>query len=337
MKISTLLYGMLACVAVSTLTSCNNDPQILSYGDEAGAPKAKVYIDISMYPNSTFSGQINFDRYKGNYSINTDIVKFPIKSSRAENHDIEVQVGLDTALVRKYSKDMFLEYKLFPEEFIQYVHKSVTVKSGSRVSADSIEIAFNNVEKIPVGRYVFPISITSTSEGNDMISDKFKSVYYTISVKESFISIDREPLAGVTAMDRTKFVLTPSNYYRTALLVDGNYKTYWTPNNTYGSSVTIDLGSEEDIPCIALSPNYYYSYWSEKESPELVKNITLEGSIDGITFTKIDSGTMLKPTGTSKEPDIQYVKFKKTHLRYLKITASGSYGGSSISEIQIYK
>jgi hypothetical protein len=330
-NIKNSVFTLLLVAITSLLAACNDDGKTLVYGDEVGAPTAKAYI-YSVYPFTSFSGSVHFDRLNKLTNVKTDVVKLPIHLSMNATKDIQVKMAVDTSLVSVYSKQQYLEYKLFPEECIQFVKNSVTIKAGARVSSDSIELALQNTDKLAIGRYVFPIAISSISDEGVGIQENMKSVFYKIIVTESYISVGRDPLPNATALDRTKFQFSSDSYYSTEKLVDGKYTSYWSAS--YSSyPLLIDLGSEEDIFGLSLAPGYssYYGIY-------FVKGLKLEGSLDNDKFTTIDQCTMLSPKGTSTEPDIQYVQFKKTHLRYLRLSFDDSYGYSAgISEIQIYK
>lgn len=330
-NIKNSVFTLLLIALTSLLTACNDDGKTLLYGDEIEAPAAKAYI-YSVYPFTNFTGSVHFDRLNKVTNIKTDAVKLPIHLSVNATKDVQVKMAVDTSLVRVYSKQQYIDYKLFPEECIQFVRNTVTIKEGTRISADSIELALQNTDNLAIGKYVFPIAISSISDEGIGIQESMKSVFYKIIVTESYISVGRDPLPNATALDRTKFKFTSESYYSTAKLVDNNYSTYWSAS--YSSyPLLIDMGSEEDIFGLSLAPGYSSYYGSY-----FVKGLKLEGSLDNKTFTTIDQCTMLSPKGSATEPDIQYVQFKKTHLRYLRLSFDDSYGYSAgISEIQIYK
>jgi hypothetical protein len=325
------MFIVLSLALTGLLAACNDDGKTLLYGDEVGAPAAKTYI-YSVYPFTSFSGNIHFDRLNKVTQVKSDEVKIPIHLSLEATKDVQVTMALDTSLVSVFSKQQLLDYKLFPEESIKFIRNTVTIKAGERVSGDSIELALQNTDNLAVGRYVFPIAIKSVSDSEVGIQENMKNVFYKIIVTESYISVGRDPLPGATALDRTKMTFSSDSYYSTDRLCDGKYTSYWSAGYS-GDPLLVDLGSEQDIFGLSLAPGYsaYYGIY-------FVKGLKLEGSLDNKTFTVIDQCTMLYPKGSSSDPDIQYVQFKKTHLRYLRLSFDDSYGYSAgISEIQIYK
>jgi hypothetical protein len=330
LNIKNSILALLLMALSGTFVACNEDGKTLLYGDEVDAPTAKIYL-YNVYPFTTFSSNVHFDRLSNVTNIKGDEVKLPVYISMETTKDIQVKMAVDTSLVSKFSKEQYREYKLFPEECINFMKNTVTIKAGQRVSSDSIQMAIQNTDKLAIGNYVFPISISSVSDNQIGIQENMKDVYYKIIVTESYISVSRDSLTNATDLDRSKFVMSSDSWYETKKLTDGKYTTYWSAGYS-GDPLLIDLGSEYDIFGLSLSPGYSYygTYY-----PKVLK---LEGSLDNKTFTAIDKCTMLSPKGSDSKPDIQYVKFKKTHLRYLKLSFDDSYGYSAgISELHIYR
>jgi hypothetical protein len=329
-NIKNSILALLLLALSGTFVACNEDGKTLLYGDEVGAPAAKIYL-YNVYPFTTFSASVHFDRLSNLTNVKSDDVKLPVYISVESEKDIQVKMALDTALVSKYSKQQLREYKLFPEECINFVKNTVTIKAGQRASSDSIQLAIQNTDKLAIGSYVFPISISNVSDSEVGIQDNMKAVYFKVIVTESYISVSRDALTNITDLDRTKWVMSTDSWYDTKRLADNSYSSYWSAGYS-GDPLLIDLGSEEDIFAMSLTPGYSYygTYYP--------KGLKLEGSVDNKTFTTIDKCTMLSPKGSATNPDIQYVKFKKTHLRYLKLSFDDSYGYSAgIGELHIYK
>jgi hypothetical protein len=327
-NIKNSILALLLIALSGTFAACNDDGKTLIYGDEVGAPATKIYL-YNSYPFTTFTANVHFDRLSNVTNVKSDEVKIPVYISREAEKDIQVKMSVDTSLVSKYSKQQMLEYKLFPEECIKLINDAVTIKAGERVSADSIQIAIQNTDKLAIGRYVFPMSISSISDKSIGIQENMKAIYYTIIVSESYISVSRDALPNATDLDRSKFIITSDAWADPKKLVDNNYSSYWYAYD--GEPLYIDLGSEQDIFGLSLSPGYSYygSYFP--------KVLVLKGSLDGKAYTDIDKCTMLSPKGSSSKPDIQYVKFKKTHLRYLRLSFDSSYGyATGIGELHVF-
>lgn len=328
-NIKNFILTLLLIALSGTFVACSEDGKALLYGDEVGAPASKIYL-YNVYPFTSFSANVHFDRLSKVTNVKSDDVKVPVYISREVEKDVQVKLSLDTALVKKYSKEQMIDYKLFPEECVNFKNNTVTIKAGQRVSSDSIQMTLQNTDKLTIGRYVFPISISSTSDTSIGIEENMKEIYFKVIVTESYISVSRDALTDATDLDRTKFVITSDAWADTKKLVDNNYNTYWYAYDR--EPLNIDLGSEQDIFGLSLSPGYssYGSYFP--------KVLVLKGSLDGKTYTDIDKCTMLTPTGSSSKPDIQYIKFKKTHLKYLRLSFDSSYGyATGIGELHIFK
>lgn len=110
---------------------------------------------------------------------------------------------------------------------------------------------------------------------------------------------------------------------------DGNTSTWWgSANDTFPSSITVDMNTVESIDQVILKLN---PTWGTR-----TQNITLQGSVDGTSYTEIIGSTDY--TFSQGDGKVE-MNFQSTSTRYLRLMIQSNDGDNKaqVSEIEIYE
>lgn len=196
------------------------------------------------------------------------------------------------------------------------------------------------------------------------LTGKFVEIAKDVTVTDGVYRIPQKPTAGdwvllVTSRElgeyetetaytddlidtRTNFALDGSAtvssdnsgmiLYGGAEAIDGDLLTYWCAGNgNMPQWLILDLGKTQSFAQIDL-----YLYNGEYSHPMSYASFTVEGSLDGITYTPIDSQTRAEPT-PSRGAHLYRITKTGTY-RYLKISFSEVENNwATISEIGVYE
>ncbi len=166
---------------------------------------------------------------------------------------------------------------------------------------------------------IFPITFNGSSASLDY-RERFDINFVTGEWRET-------PTEGLFA-DRTKFVVKAKSNehasYPAKAAIDGNVNTFWrtsseTDATTSPQYITIDMGSQQKIKGVVLTPRLDYS-------KGLIRNCMVQTSVNGVTWS-----TVYK---TSWLPYWAEVTFAEKKCRYVKITKTDG-GVASIAEINV--
>ena len=312
-----------------SFTGCEKNEQILLYGDESADVVTKLYVSNGLTPLNAYTAKVHNDRLSGKVTFVGDQFCFPVYSSYSVMEDVKVNIEVDSLAEKTYNETNMTNYPSLPPEFVEILKKEVIIKKGERISSDSVKFTLRNIDKL-LGTYIYGVSIKSSSVSSIGISDKMKNVIYKIVATESYISVGREPLLGSSSLDRTLFKFMNSTNNPESM-IDSDFSTAWSAE--YGvKELMVDLGQSFVVTGISMSPGYFS--WGNY----LPKNINIMSSVDNITWNPVDKCKLLSPIGSRSKPDIQYVAFKQTEMRYIKFYFKDYYGyGVSIGELHIYK
>lgn len=330
MKIRKYINAVAGMAILSfSFIACEKNEQILLYGDETANVVTKLYISNGLTPLNSYTVKVHNDRLSGKVTFTGNDFCFPVNSSCSVAENVKVTLDEDTLAAKIYNELNKTNYPSLPAEFVEAVIKEVTIKKGDRVSADSVKFNLRNLDKL-VGTYIYGVYIKSSSVNSIGISENMKEVIFKIVATESYISVGREPLTGATALDKKTFKFIPSSY-NPERMTDNDYSTSWSAK--YGNKeLIVDLGQSYSITGFSMSPGYLS--WGNY----LPKNINISVSDDNVTWSLLDKCKLIPPIGTEEDPDIQYVIFKKTKMRYIKFYFNDYYGyGASIGELEIYR
>ena len=317
-----LFTACLFIIALFTLNACGDDEE-MDYD-------MKLYVNSGF--NTTYFSKVHNDRVLNRTIITNGVVKFPVTSTRPVPKDIKVVFGIDESLLDTYNTEHETEYQLLSQEHFKLINNTVVIEHKETCSIDSVKLEIIDPENITPGNYMVPLSITAISDENIQISSNYGNVYISVSVEESYISLQREPFEGMVAIDNRSEWEFPGASYSAVRMVDEDFSSYWYSNDDPGE-IKVKLKQPEEVRGVSMSPFYFYSYYIC-----LLKNVVFDASDDGVTWTNIDKCTMLSPQGDVSNPDIQYIAFKKTNLQYLRIKYSGCYSYyCGIGELNIYK
>jgi len=99
------------------------------------------------------------------------------------------------------------------------------------------------------------------------------------------------------------------------LAIDGNINTYWRTDVNYPHEIHIDLGE------IYRISGFYYLARQDAKWNGTIKEFTIFGSMDGISWTELAFGEL------SKTRDEQLVEFAEQSVRYISLTAISEVDG----------
>ncbi len=114
--------------------------------------------------------------------------------------------------------------------------------------------------------------------------------------------------------------------------VDGNASSYWeSANNAFPQSLTVDLGSSQNVNKIVLKLPPSTSWGARTQQ------VTVSGSVDNATFNVLSG-----PSTIGFDPAVQNntatINFGATSARYVRITIGANTGwpAAQLSELEVY-
>lgn len=112
-------------------------------------------------------------------------------------------------------------------------------------------------------------------------------------------------------------------------LHSGDYTTKWMTNNTATGSLVFDLGGVYNVSSSSVW-NYGNGCCDENRS---TRDLSVQGSIDGITYFDIASFVLSQPVG---DPFLGEILSLNSTARYFRFNLNSNYGSSYIglSEVQ---
>jgi hypothetical protein len=146
-------------------------------------------------------------------------VRYGISDSKTAT--VETTVGQDLSLVQEYNKSQSKNYLPFPESFISFQNTTANIPSGS----DEVNASFKliNIDKLPDGDYLLPITIKSANASNGFQLHKLKkTAYYHITKTEMMLDKSKAEM-----IDCSDFHPGESGGKGIAALIDGNLTTFW--------------------------------------------------------------------------------------------------------------
>ncbi|WP_316839364.1 DUF1735 and LamG domain-containing protein [Pedobacter gandavensis] len=139
--------------------------------DGVGEPENAVYINESLAYRP-----INFSVRAG-ATVQNSLALTP-RLVKAENHNVEVAVGVDNGLVVQYNEVNGTNYEFLPEKYYAIPKSNVTIPANS-VSGGTVAVNFNITDPFPRGKlYLLPVTITNTS-GLPIVNSS-KTAFYLI-------------------------------------------------------------------------------------------------------------------------------------------------------------
>lgn len=166
---------------------------------------------------------------------------------------------------------------------------------------------------------IFPITFNGSSASLDC-RERFDINFVTGEWRET-------PTEGVFA-DRSKFTIKAKSNehasYPATAAIDGNVNTFWrtsseTDNDASAKSIAIDMGSQQSIKGVVITPRLDYS-------KGLIRNCMVQTSTNGVTWATVYKTNWL--------PYWAEVTFAEKKCRYVRITKTDG-GVASIAEINV--
>lgn len=285
--------------------------------------------------DNVFTGKITHHVTAG--SISGVNASFNAMTTHASDAGYSVTAAVDNSLVGAYNTAHNTDYAQIDPAFVEISGVPCEIAAGANKSEGQISVALTgDLSKLTNKKgYVIPVKLSASGS---VTSEKRGIVYITVSVEESdakFMSgFSASDILGTLVADRSGWsILTcdDGGIYSGSYtdLFDGSRDTYL---RTWGGpiSFTVDFGQEYDMTGLEITARSgHYEYMQ----PNI---ITIFGSLDNDTYTKLgeisySDGTLLRTTPTSYA-----ALYAAEKVRYLKVEAD--YGGSNMGtgEFNIY-
>lgn len=311
----------LALIAGICFSSCSDDESYDVTGDTAN----RVYIKTQTWaPIDAPQNSVSFDVtntpvgsvVSGDQEV---VLEFIAQCTHPASGEITISFEPDGSLIP-------VGYEVFPEGVaVQMNRTTVTIPAGATSSADTIRISISNesLTLLDVGRYIYPVTISSISGAEPSVN----LASANLVVNTSFSNIER-PASSVDGS-----VTAPAGWLATvggsdigAVLFDGNSRTYYNGTNF---SLDIDLGEVYDA-ITGFSMDFANWYRA------------MGGANIYISET---SPNDLEPLGSASFPaqvTSQYIRFYgPVSARYIRVEiTSPSYStsyGTRMTEFRLYQ
>jgi hypothetical protein len=141
---------------------------------------------------------------------------------------VETTVGQDFSLVEEYNKSKSKSLLPLPEAFLSFPTTTANILSGS----DEVSVSFKliNIDKLPDGEYLLPITIKSANASNDFQLHKLKkTAYYYITKTEMMLDKSKAEMIDCSDLRQDE-----GGGKGIAALIDGDPATFW--HSGYGSA-----------------------------------------------------------------------------------------------------
>ncbi|MDR0506968.1 MAG: DUF1735 domain-containing protein [Dysgonamonadaceae bacterium] len=134
---------------------------------------------------------------------------------------VETTVGQDFSLVEEYNKSMSKNLQPLPETFLSFPTTSANIPSGSNEVSVSFKLI--NIDNLPDGEYLLPITIKSANASNGFPLHKLKkTAYYHITKTDMMLDKSKAEM-----IDCSDFHPGESGGKGKDALIDGDPATFW--------------------------------------------------------------------------------------------------------------
>ncbi|MDR0537452.1 MAG: DUF1735 domain-containing protein [Tannerellaceae bacterium] len=175
--------------------------------------------------------------------------------SEEKTATVETTVGQDFSLVEEYNKSKSKNLLALPESFLSFPTTSANIPSGS----DEVSVSFKliNIDRLPDGEYLLPITIKSANASNGFQLHKLKkTAYYHITKTEMMLDKSKAEMIDCSDLRQDE-----GGGKGIAALLDGDPATFW--HSGYGSAygggnaplphwIRMDMKSSWEITKITL-------------------------------------------------------------------------------------
>ncbi|MCH4147650.1 MAG: DUF1735 domain-containing protein [Prevotella sp.] len=243
-------------------------------------------------------------------------VNLSVKTTSATTAETHATVSVDNSLIDKYNAANGTSYQPIPEGVLKFDKKSLTIKSGTMISSDTIHVSIDEGQAKSLnykGGYLAPIVISSLDNGIQPSSDAAVT-YIHLSYLESAINDKATVLTGTALSDEVmsnwKCVaaenLDPAGF--SGLFTGDSWERSWNFTDTSKStcSFTVDMLSTQKITAVMVA-NYG------------IKSLGVAISSDGQTFA--DLGSVL-PSFRDDNWNYWIVFYGAMPCRYIKFTVT---------------
>lgn len=322
---------LLTFSAASTLVSCSDESYDFNGNEGLVFVSTPTSTTVNSLPN-TFYGKVKKTPIGAFGEVS---FKFPVRATIPAPSDINVVLEADNKLVNAYNAAHGTAYLSAPEQVMVLNNKSVSIKSGSYLSTDSIEVTIDKAAlgELEAKTYLLPVSISSCS-GALSCSEAKKTVYVVLAVSEDVDNIwddaTTNDIQGQLVADRSGWSASTSATLKTqngtfASIFDGDKYTMWTMTCAQEIPFVVDLGKPYEVS--GISANYYGWY------SVIPANQKVYASLDNEKWELI---------GTTTKADQNTFFYKATSMRYIKFNAPvvkswrGEEASLNISEFNVY-
>lgn len=274
--------------------------------------------------------------------IPTDTLKFYVQLTVPAEKDLAFKLKVDNA---KLGKDLGDSYVVVDEEALKFETASVTVKQGQMKSEMPFRIVLNDKSKqlLELGEAKKGlVAFTFESLDGIKISDKYNSYVWELN-KEILWVNPKGSVDKLQTIDVQKYTVN-CGYYGApgSALSDGditNFAKYMITENAY-SYIKIDFKEETEFSALQLTPTGFIG--GENLGNYFIKEVEIQGSSDGNTYSKLGVAVNSKAPTDKQEPwNIVFYSAQKVKSIRMKTvsTFQSSEIGSAVflSELKVLK
>lgn len=318
-KINNIITSLMLLGAFMFQACDDND----SY-DITGNPNNLAYIKIDGQANNMLA----YNVIKTPIGIENNVEdKFPIRILNAIGESVTVKVEQDNTLLEIYNAVNKTSYLAAPVGLLNIRNATITIESGTTISADSISYTANEsmLSALEIGQtYLLPLQITDVSNHNVFVSSNMGCVYLVLETKYQSV---REN--GGAADMLGELINSYTGWTYTSDHTTETINNLWTTSTnsrmnftTDPAIITFDMQTMKNISGVRI-----YARNSNNASYRL-SNAKMTLSKDGTIFEDITDLTIDQMAYASY---YQYIcMYASVEARYLKleldfVTANSSY------------
>lgn len=295
--------------------------------DFPGTDVNKVFFQTA---TTTVNG---YDKYNGaiiltpfGTSVSVD-VKIPVHSTMMPEKEVTVNLSVDYSLVDAYNKKNGTELLKFPSDIVVLENSKLVIPAHAKLSTmfAKVLIVEEKVAAIQKGKYLVPVTISSTEGSNIQISENRNTIFVEIEVIEDDDNIaDGKIPDGTSSLDRTSWsgTFAPEADWEDGTFaalfdgIDGDYYNMWNLYFSKDSSLTIDMKQvQKGITGFYLN--------------EMIPSAKLWYSVDGVDWVLLGS------TGP-KQVSALVALHGAIDARYIRWDISSKRGYCWLMEFNVY-
>ncbi|MDH6535109.1 DUF1735 domain-containing protein [Parabacteroides sp. 52] len=206
--------------------------------------------------------------------------KLPIALPMKNKWTFDCKVGMDASLLDAYNKEQETDYALLPENAYTLSGNGV-VPFTTEYSQKDLEIMVDRT-KLVYGNYVLPLRLTDCTQQGFVIDPEKDACLYGISYVP-----DKSKLKSVALKaDMLSSNAVEPSEGSLANLLDGNVETFF--HSAWSVAVDGNHYLQVALPTESTALSFNYTTRSANGNAAPVE-IIIEGSMDGVSFSKINT------------------------------------------------